>query len=80
MGSEDQFLLIAILEEYIEANTDNYLLSDAKDMLEMIKNPLFKKYKDVIHCGVNHWKNVKNMCHMFLWHKHLPNRIKTCIV
>ena len=58
MGSEDQFLLIAILEEYIESNTDNYLLSDAKDMLEMIKNPLFKKYKDVIHCGVNHWKNV----------------------
>ena len=54
MGSEDQFLLIAILEEYIEANTDNHLLDDAKDMLEMIKKPLFKKYKDVIHCGVNH--------------------------
>ena len=54
MGSEDQFLLIAILEEYIEANTDDHLLDDAKDMLEMIKKPLFKKYKDVIHCGVNH--------------------------
>ena len=54
MGSEDQFLLIAILEEYIEANTDNYLLHDAKVMLEMIKKPLVKEYKDVIHCGVNH--------------------------
>lgn len=54
MGMEDRATLEAILEEYIEANTDEYLVDDAKYLLEMIQNPIFKKYKDVIHCGVSH--------------------------
>jgi hypothetical protein len=51
---DDRITLQAILEEYIEANTDEYLVDDAKYLLEMIQNPIFKKYKDVIHCGVSH--------------------------
>ena len=54
MGQDDRITLQAILEEYIEANTDEYLVDDAKYLLEMIQNPIFKKYKDVIHCGVSH--------------------------
>ena len=65
IGMEEKFLLTSILEEYIEANTDDYLVDDAKNLLEIVQNPIMKKYKDVIHCGVSHWKNVKNMCHIF---------------
>ena len=55
MGSEEQFMLTTILEQFIESNDDDSLISDdAKHLLEIIKNPIFKKYKDVIHCGVSH--------------------------
>ena len=54
MGLDDRITLQAILEEYIETNTDEYRVDDAKYLLEMIQNPIFKKYKDVIHCGVSH--------------------------
>jgi len=54
MGLDDRITLQAILEEYIEANPDDILAFDAKYLLEMIQNPIFKKYKDVIHCGVSH--------------------------
>ena len=55
MGSDDQFLLIAILEQFIEQNKDDddYVM-DAKHLLEIFESPIFKKYKDVIHCGVSH--------------------------
>ncbi len=51
---DDRITLQAILEEYIEANTDDYLVDDAKHLLEIVQNPIFKRYKDVIHCGVSH--------------------------
>jgi hypothetical protein len=54
IGLDDRITLEAILEEYIEANTDDYLIDDAKYLLEIIQNPIFKRYKDVIHCGVSH--------------------------
>ena len=54
MGMEERIALKAILEEYIEANTDDYLIDDAKHLLEIVRNPIFKRYKDVIHCGVSH--------------------------
>jgi len=54
LGMDDKFTLQAILEEYIEANTDEYLVDDAKHLLEIVQNPIFKRYKDVIHCGVSH--------------------------
>ena len=48
-------MLTTILEQFIESNDDDSLISDdAKHLLEIIKNPIFKKYKDVIHCGVSH--------------------------
>jgi len=53
-GMDDRITLQAILEEYIEANTDDYLVDDAKHLLEIVQNPIFKRYKDVIHCGVSH--------------------------
>ena len=54
MGLDDRITLEAILEEYIEANTDDVLVFDAKHLLEIVRNPIFKRYKDVIHCGVSH--------------------------
>jgi len=54
MGLDDRITLEAILEEYIEANTDDVFGDEAKYLLERIQNPIFKKYKDVIHCGVSH--------------------------
>ena len=54
LGLDDRITLQAILEEYIEANTDDILVDDAKHLLEIVQNPIFKKYKDVIHCGVSH--------------------------
>lgn len=54
MGIDDRITLQAILEEYIESNTDDYLVDDAKHLLEIVQNPIFKRYKDVIHCGVSH--------------------------
>ena len=45
-----------ILEEYIEMKKDEDKMDadDARLILNLVKNPLFKKYKDVIHCGVSH--------------------------
>jgi len=54
MGLDDRITLEAILKEYIEANPDDILAIDAKYLLEIVQNPIFKKYKDVIHCGVSH--------------------------
>ena len=54
MGMEERIILEAILGEYIEANTDDYLVDDAKYLLEIVQKPIFKRYKDVIHCGVSH--------------------------
>ena len=55
VGLEDKIALEYILEDYIQMKNDDDSLDvdDAKDLLEIIKNPIFKKYKDVIHCGVN---------------------------
>ena len=52
---EDKISLEYILEDYIQMKNDDDSLDvdDAKCLLEIIKNPIFKKYKDVIHCGVN---------------------------
>lgn len=54
MGMDERIILEAILGEYIEANTDDYLVDDAKYLLEIVQKPIFKRYKDVIHCGVSH--------------------------
>ena len=54
MGIEDRAMLQAILEDYIDSNTDDYLVDDAKHLLEIVQNPIIKKFKDVIHCGVSH--------------------------
>jgi hypothetical protein len=45
-----------ILEEYIEMKKDEDKMDadEARLILNLVKNPLFKKYKDVIHCGVSH--------------------------
>ena len=55
VGMEEKILLTSILEQFIEQNKDDddYVM-DAKHLLEIFKSPIFKKYKDVIHCGVNH--------------------------
>ena len=55
MGMEERIALEAILEEYIEANTDDvHAEVVAEHLLEIVRNPIFKRYKDVIHCGVSH--------------------------
>jgi hypothetical protein len=56
VGMEEKILLTSILEQFIEQNKDDVSLvaEDAKHLLEIFKSPIFKKYKDVIHCGVSH--------------------------
>jgi hypothetical protein len=55
VGMEEKILLTSILEQFIEQNKDDddYVM-DAKHLLEIFESPIFKKYKDVIHCGVSH--------------------------
>ena len=57
VGMEEKILLTSILEQFIEQNKeDDDLVVEGcvKDLLEIFESPIFKKYKDVIHCGVNH--------------------------
>lgn len=54
LNLDDHILLKCILEEYIELKEGDVDADDAQYLLDQVKNPLFKKYKDVIHCGVSH--------------------------
>ena len=57
VGMEEKILLTSILEQFIKQNKDDddsLVVEDAKHLLEIFESPIFKKYKDVIHCGVNH--------------------------
>jgi len=56
LNLDDHILLKCILEEYIEMKKDENKMDadDAQYLLDQVKNPLFKRYKDVIHCGVSH--------------------------
>lgn len=55
LSMDQKIVLQCVLEEYIEMKDDEDLsdIEDVKDLLETIENPIFKKYKDVIHCGVS---------------------------
>ena len=56
LNLDDHILLKCILKDYIEMKKDENKMDadDAQYILDQVKNPLFKKYKDVIHCGVSH--------------------------